>query len=77
MRATTTAFPGYARQPGDASIKRHSKRGFRNRCRHFVEDTDWDEKFLEQGKWMYGIGVGVAVLSILYFTPLIILSFLK
>lgn len=77
MRATATTFPRYIRQPRATVIKTHSKRSFLNRCRYFVESTDWDEKFLAQEKWINKICHTGIIIAALYFIPVLILSLLK
>jgi hypothetical protein len=47
------------------------------RHRSFIESTDWDEKILNQEKWIDGLCLGLIILSLLYFTPVLIFTLLK
>lgn len=77
MRAAATTLPRYIGQPKATAIKTLSKRGFLNHCRYLVESTDWDEKFLDQEKWINRICLAIVIISTLYFTPVLILSLLR
>ena len=59
MRTTATTLPRYIGPPRATAVKTLSKRGFLNHCRYLVESTDWDEKFLDQEKWINRICLAI------------------
>ena len=58
------------RQPKAVPYKHASKRSRLKRFQHFIESTDWDEKYL-CNKLMDKICLGVIILSALYFVPVL------
>ena len=59
-----------------AQYKIAAKRNGLKRFQHFIESTDWDEKYLCH-KWIDKICLGIIALSILYFVPALASLFLK
>jgi hypothetical protein len=59
------------RQPGTVRYRLASKRSLLRGFQHFIESTDWDERYL-CNHWIDKICIGGIVASIIYFTPLLI-----
>jgi len=49
----------------------------RKRFCRFIETSAWDERLLSQEKWINRICLGYIIVSVLYFSPILILSVLK
>jgi hypothetical protein len=64
-------------QPEATAHVKISRVGPLERCRHFIEATDWDENLLRREKWIDRICLGIAVLSALYFVPALLSIHLK
>ena len=77
MRATATTFPRYAGRSSATAYRTFSKQSLLKRARFLVEFTDWDKMLIAQEKWINKICLGIAILSALYFAPVIVLSLLK
>jgi hypothetical protein len=78
MRATATTFPKYMVRQSSATAHRiYTGQNLRNRIRYFIEATDWDRKLMAQEKWINKICLGIIIFSVLYFVPVIVISFMK
>lgn len=64
------------RQPGRVQCKIASKRNLLRRFERFIESTDWDERYL-CSKWIDKACIGVLVISMLYFLPVLAPIFLR
>jgi len=58
------------RQPRAVQYRWASKRSLLNRFQHFIETTDWDEKYL-CNRWVDKMCLGGIVVSMIYFFPLL------
>jgi hypothetical protein len=58
------------RQPKAVRYRLASKRSRLRRFQHFIESTDWDEKYLYH-KLIDKICLGLIVLSMVYFVPVL------
>jgi len=77
MQSIATTFSRWIRWPEIAVSSGFSARRLLRRHRYFIESTDWDEKILHQKKWVDGLCLGLIILSLLYFTPVLIFTLLK
>jgi hypothetical protein len=77
MRAATTTFSRYVKQSNTTAFMIFSMQRLRNRFRYLVEVTDWDEELIAQEKWINKICLVTVILSVLYFAPVIVSTFLK
>ena len=64
------------RQPRAVQYRWAAKRSLLNRFQHFIETTDWDERYLCH-KAIDKMCLGGIVVSALYFTTSLVLSFLE
>jgi hypothetical protein len=64
------------RQSGSVQWKIASKRGLLRRFRHFIESSDWVERYFCD-KWIDEVCIGALVISVLYFVPFLMPLFLK
>jgi hypothetical protein len=64
------------RQPRAVQYRLALKRSWLRRFQHFIESTDWDQKYL-CNKLIDEICLGVIILSILYFVSVLAPVFLK
>ena len=58
------------RRPRSVHWKIASKRGLLRRFRHFVESSGWVERCI-CNRWIDGACIGVIVVSVLYFLPVL------
>ena len=77
MQSIATTFSRWIRRPEVAVSSSFSAGQLLRRHRYFIEATDWDEKILHQEKWMNRLCLGLVILSLLYFTPVLIFTLLK
>jgi len=77
MQSIASTFSRWIGWPEIAVSSSLSARQLLGRYRSFIESTDWDEKILNQEKWIDGLCLGLIILSILYFTPVLIFTLLK
>jgi hypothetical protein len=56
------------RQPREVQYKLTAKRRWLRRFQHFIESTDWEERYL-RNKVIDKISLGIIVISLLYFVP--------
>ena len=77
MQFIASTFSGWIGWPEIAVSSSFSAKRLLGRHRSFIESTDWDEKILNQEKWIDGLCLGLIILSILYFTPVLIFTLLK
>ena len=77
MRATATTFPRYVRQSNAKAHQAFNMQRLRNYFRYMIEATDWDEELIAQEKWINKACLGIAILSALYFSPILLSSLLK
>ena len=77
MQSIATTFSGWIRWPEIAVSRSLSLKRLQRRHRYFIESMDWDEKILNQEKWIDGLCLGLIILSLLYFTPVLIFTLLK
>jgi len=77
MSTLTATISRYNRSPKTTDHRILSKKSFLDRCCYLIESTDWDEKIIRQEKWINSICLSFAILSALYFAPVLILSLLK
>lgn len=77
MQSIATTFSRWIRRPDIAVSSSFSVGRLLGRHRYFIEATDWDEKILHQEKWIDGLCLGLIILSLLYFTPVLIFTLLK
>ena len=64
------------REPSAVQYRWASKRSLINRFQHFIETTDWEERYLCH-KAIDKMCLGGIVVSALYFTTSLVLSLLK
>ena len=64
------------RQPRAVQYRLVSKRSWLKRFQHFIESTDWEERYLCH-KLIDKISLGIIVISLLYFVPVLGSIFLK
>jgi hypothetical protein len=64
------------RQSRSAQWKIASKRGLLRRFRHFIESSDWVERYFFH-KWIDEVCIGAIVISVLYFVPFLMPLFLR
>jgi hypothetical protein len=64
------------RQPKAVQYRLASKRNLLWRFQHFIESTNWDEKYLCH-KLIDKICMGIIVISLLYFIPYLAPIFLR
>jgi hypothetical protein len=67
----TVAPSGTIRQPGTVRYRLALKRSLLRGFHHFIESTDWEERYLCNRR-IDNICIGEIVVSIIYFTPLLI-----
>jgi hypothetical protein len=72
----TVNFSRTIRQPGAVPYRRASKRSWLSRFQHFIETTDWEDRYL-CNHWIDKICLGGIVVSAIYFTTILVSSFLK
>jgi hypothetical protein len=77
MSNITSTISRYNSQPRTTACRTFSKPSLLKRFRYLIEYTDWDEKLLNQEKWINKICFGFIILSSLYFVPVLVLSLLK
>lgn len=58
------------RQPRSVTCKIAYKRSLTRRVQHLIAGTDWDQRFL-CSPWIDKICLGVIVISLLYFAPVL------
>jgi len=64
------------KQTRTVQYKWASKRSLLRRFQHFIESTDWEDRYLFN-HWTDKMYFGGIVVSALYFTTSVVLSFLK
>jgi hypothetical protein len=72
----TVISSGAIRQPKAVQYRWASKRSLLRRFQHFIETTDWDERYL-CNHWIDKICISGVVVSALYFTTILVSSLLK
>ena len=77
MQSIASTFSRWIGWPEIAVSSSFSARRLLGRHRFFIESPDWDERILNQGKWIDGLCLGFIILSLLYFTPVLIFTLLK
>ncbi len=78
---TMTAFPTRTatiaiRQPRIAHCRITAKKSLLRRFRHFIESTNWEERYI-CNHWIDKACIGGIVASMIYFLPLLIFLILK
>jgi hypothetical protein len=59
------------RQPRPAHYKITVPKGLLKRFQHFIESTDWEERYL-CNRWIDKMCLGGIVVSVIYFMPLLV-----
>ena len=77
MRATASTFPRYVRQSNAKAHQAFYMQRLRNYSRYLIEDTGWDEELIAQEKWINKACLGIAILSALYFAPILLSLLMK
>ena len=77
MQTDVTIFSTLARRPEGLTRAIMFRPGILNKCRHFIESTDWDEDFIHQEKWINRICLVFVFLSALYFVPILLSPLMK
>lgn len=67
---------GAIRQPRAVRYRFASKRSLLKRFQHFIESTDWDERYLCH-KGIDKVSFGIIVISLLYFVPFLASQILR
>jgi hypothetical protein len=63
--------PRPIRQPRAVQYKIASKRSLLARFQHFIESTDWEERYL-CSRWIDKVCLGGIAVSMVYFVPLLL-----
>jgi hypothetical protein len=66
----TVVSPRAIRQPRVVYYKIDAKRSLLKRFRHFIESTDWERRYLCH-KGIDKVCLGIIVISLLYFVPVL------
>jgi len=66
----TVISSGTIRQPRAVQYRWSSKRSWLRSFQHFIESTDWDERYL-CNRWIDKMCLGGIVVSMIYFLPLL------
>jgi hypothetical protein len=67
----TVTSPRAIRQPRAVQYRMASKRSLLTRFQHFIETTDWEERYLYD-KVIDKICLGVVIMSLIYFAPILV-----
>ncbi len=70
MQTMVTASSRAIRQPRAVTCKIAYKRSLLRRVQHLIEWGDWDQRYLGS-PWIDKISLGVIVISLLYFVPVL------
>jgi hypothetical protein len=70
MQTMVTVSSRVIRQPRSVTCKIAYKRSLSRRIQHLIESADWDERYL-CNPWIDKVCLGVIVISLLYFVPVL------
>jgi hypothetical protein len=70
MQTMVTVSSRAIRQPRSVGCKIAYKRSLLRRVQHLIESADWDERYLGN-PWIDKICMGVIIISLLYFIPVL------
>ena len=70
MRTMVTVSSRAIRQSRSVACKIAYKRGLPRRVQHLIEWADWEERYL-CSPWIDKLCLGVIVISLLYFVPVL------
>ena len=70
MRTMVSVSSRVIRQPRPVTCKIAYKRSLPRRVQQFIEWADWDERYL-CNPWIDKICLGIIVISLLYFVPVL------
>ena len=77
MQTEAKAIPVMATHPKVKTCVKIIRPRVLKRFQHFITLTDWDEDLLRREKWIDRICLGLLVLSVLYFVPVLLSTLLK
>lgn len=76
MQTAAAVTSRMIRQPRMAACRKFVKPSLLRRFQHFVESTDWDERYLCH-PGVDKVCLGVIAVSVFYFVPVLLPIFLK
>lgn len=77
MQTEAKVIPITARHHEMGTCVKIMRPRIRERVRHFITSTNWDEDLLHRGRWIDRICLGVVILSALYFVPVLVSTLFK